>query len=323
MGYTLICEDVSNGLLKIDDKSVQTCITSPPYFNMRDYGFDSQIGLEKTPEHYVEKLVNVFNGVRKVLRDDGTLWINIGDSYSKKSQGKIKEKDIIGIPWMLAFALRDSGWYLRSDIIWAKPNPLPSGSNDKPISSHEYIFLFSKNKNYFYDAESSKEISIEKNKEGLPITRMKRDVWSVPVASSKIPHFAVFPKKLIHPCVVSSISTHGCCDNCFAPYKRILEKNRYSTRPGINNKKDRSGFANRDNGRHITETKTKGWEKTCQCNSNSLEKCKVLDIFCGSGTTGVVALENNGSFIGIDGNEEYIKIAKNNLDIASNVLFRD
>jgi len=136
--------DVMDGLRKLSDKSVHCVITSPPYWGLRDYGIDGQIGLEPTPEDYIEKMVLVFREVKRVLRDDGTLWLNIGDLYTKQKgipSLKLKPKDLVGIPWRLAFALQEDGWYLRSDIIWAKPNPMPEPVTDRPIRSHEYIFF--------------------------------------------------------------------------------------------------------------------------------------------------------------------------------------
>ena len=138
-------------LKEIPRKSIQSTITSPPYYGLRDYGEDDQIGLEETPEEYVANLVEVFREVRETLRDDGTLWLNLGDTYCGASAiPGIKEKDLIGIPWMVAFALRNDGWYLRQDIIWHKPNPMPAAVKDRCTKSHEYIFLLSKNRNYYY-----------------------------------------------------------------------------------------------------------------------------------------------------------------------------
>ena len=181
--------DCAQTLKEIPDNSVQCCVTSPPYFGLRDYGHDDQIGLEKTPEEYIAKLVNIFREVRRVLKDDGVLWVNIGDSYAgsqkgigadgkvyggekqrtnngsisimerplKASEIGLKSKDLIGIPWMLAFALRADGWYLRQDIIWNKPNPMPESVKDRCTKAHEYIFLLSKSQKYFFDAEAISE----------------------------------------------------------------------------------------------------------------------------------------------------------------------
>lgn len=172
---TLIHGDALSSLRQLPDESVQCCVTSPPYWGLRDYGHESQIGLEKTPEEYVERLVEIFHEMKRALRGDGTLWLNLGDSYAgghgmggkgntgalgsidKRGRSGVKPKDLIGIPWMVAFALRADGWYLRSDIIWAKPNPMPESVKDRPTKSHEYIFLLSKSERYYYDTEAIKE----------------------------------------------------------------------------------------------------------------------------------------------------------------------
>lgn len=172
--------DCLQGLRELPDCSVNCCVTSPPYYGLRDYGVDGQIGLEETPEAYVEKMVAVFREVRRVLKDDGTLWLNLGDSYASNTKGSggpsskqdsnagsiynprkfnhgVKEKDLMGIPWMVAFALRADGWYLRQDIIWHKPNPMPESVTDRCTKSHEYIFLMSKSARYYYDADAIKQ----------------------------------------------------------------------------------------------------------------------------------------------------------------------
>ncbi len=232
------------------------CVTSPPYYGLRDYGGEaSQIGQESTPEEYIEQMVNVFRLVRDNLTDDGTLWLNIGDSYYNYRPGKsypkqtvaktrqdlpehtskrankldgYKEKDLIGIPWMLAFALRADGWYLRQDIIWHKPNPMPESVKDRCTKSHEYLFLLSKNKNYYYDHEAIKEkavgerwggntpINMDKTKDtsnqfsGLTRKRKmiyekrnKRSVWKITNRPYKGAHFATFPPDLVRPCIMA------------------------------------------------------------------------------------------------------------------------
>lgn len=191
MNLTILCGDALEKLRGLEPESVNCCVTSPPYYGLRDYGVDGQIGLEKTPQEYVARLVQVFEEVRRVLRKDGTLWVNLGDSYARQAgddskkevdsgfktgrTGKskllfkegcnkppngLKAKDLIGIPWMVAFALRDAGWWLRSDIIWAKANCMPESVTDRPTRSHEYIFLLSKSARYFYDAEAIKEPAV-------------------------------------------------------------------------------------------------------------------------------------------------------------------
>ena len=246
---------------------VQTCVTSPPYYGLRDYGHDGQIGLEETPEQYIEAMVEVFRCVRDVLADDGTLWLNIGDSYCNSNgfaraspeyqrEGRnnmpandrkldklhasgLKTKDLIGIPWMLAFALRADGWYLRQDIIWNKPNPMPESVQDRCTKAHEYIFLLSKSERYFYDHEASKEPAVSekpagnkrhkyadayaagtseehRTKAGLVAlagveweTRNRRSVWTVATKPYEGAHFAVFPQDLIEPCIMAGAPVGG------------------------------------------------------------------------------------------------------------------
>lgn len=307
MTFKLLCGDAIEQLRTLPNNSVNTCITSPPYYGLRDYGNSDQIGLEGTPEEYVNRLVEVFREVKRVLRDDGILWVNIGDSYYhttsnnggyldkctlqgfskpdtkgrimnetgnrvKLSMKECKPKDLIGVPWMLAFALRADGWYLRQDIIWAKNNPMPESVKDRCTRSHEYIFMLTKSRKYYFDHEAIQEDAdpksgkryehpfFDKAEQECPRPnnghntpgvkrfngkRNKRDVWRVSVCSSvKEAHFAVFPKELIKPCVLA-----GCPEG------------------GV-----------------------------------------VLDPFNGSGTTGIVALNNNRNYIGIDLNPEYIDI---------------
>jgi len=249
MRDTILFGDCRDTLSQFDEKA-RMCVTSPPYYGLRDYGGeDNQIGMEQTPENYVDEMVKVFRLVRDNLTDDGTLWLNIGDSYyNYRSDGNYpqqtvsktrqdlpvrtpvrgnklkgyKSKDLIGIPWMLAFALRADGWYLRQDIIWHKPNPMPESVKDRCTKSHEYIFLLSKNKNYYYDNEAIKEPAVDwgtrdrtngkyHNKgtglqphSGLTKSypkKNKRSVWSVTKKPYKGAHFATFPPELIEPCI--------------------------------------------------------------------------------------------------------------------------
>ena len=218
MKDTILFGDCRETLCAFLPNSARMCVTSPPYYGLRDYGGeDSQIGQEQSPEEYVEEMVDVFRKVRDVLTDDGTLWLNIGDSYynyrkdgcipkqtfsqnrqdlpktTPRRSNKLvgyKDKDLIGIPWMLAFALRADGWYLRQDIIWNKPNPMPESVRDRCTKSHEYIFLLSKKQNYYFDVDAIKEP-----------TRRKRSVWDITKKPYKDAHFAVFPPDLIEPCI--------------------------------------------------------------------------------------------------------------------------
>lgn len=233
----------------------QTCVTSPPYYGLRDYGHEGQIGLEEKPEEYIKAMVEVFRCVWDVLEDDGTLWLNIGDSYNgsggqgtkpnimskEAAEGRggkaikvdeIKPKDLIGIPWMLAFALRADGWYLRQDIIWHKPNPMPESVQDRCTKAHEYIFLMSKSQKYYYNADAIKEEAhttdnSERNRDesrlnntpgrtrmaGLTTnhyeTRNKRSVWTVTTKPYAGAHFAVFPSDLIEPCILAGAPVNG------------------------------------------------------------------------------------------------------------------
>ena len=219
MKDTILFGDCRETLSAFIDKA-QMCVTSPPYYGLRDYGGeDKQIGQEDTPEEYIENLVSVFRSVRDTLTEDGTLWLNIGDSYYNYRPGKgqalvkqsvsktnqdlpskcarrgnklegYKEKDLIGIPWLLAFALRKDGWYLRQDIIWNKPNPMPESVRDRCTKSHEYVFLLSKNQNYYFDVDAIKEE-----------TRRKRSVWNIKTKPYKGSHFAVFPPDLVELCI--------------------------------------------------------------------------------------------------------------------------
>jgi DNA modification methylase len=258
-------------LAELPAGSVHCCVTSPPYFGLRDYGCEGQIGLEATPDAYVAELVAVFREVRRVLRDDGTLWLNIGDSYASgggntaMTGGKsdparglamgfgslkrgipigLKPKDIIGIPWMLAFALRADGWYLRQDIIWSKPNPMPESVTDRCTKAHEYLFLLSKSARYYYDAKAISEPSeyagdqagicrgtkrraysmgrMPSGNEVLgsnwiqPETRNKRSVWEITTAPFSEAHFATFPPALVEPCVLAGCPVGGTVLDPFA-----------------------------------------------------------------------------------------------------------
>jgi len=302
---TILEGDALTRLKELPSESVDCCITSPPYFGLRDYGVEGQIGLEESPEAYVSKLVEVFREVRRVLKKEGTLWLNLGDSFASgkgtcfnpgggsSSLGKarkdagahplnrgnisdlrasgLKPKDLIGIPWMVAFALRADGWYLRSDIIWHKPNCMPESVTDRPTKSHEYIFLLSKSQKYYYDGEAIKEESItndprkpytsqgakeldgrdvwhsgEKRENGDFTKRNKRTVWTVATKPYSEAHFATFPEKLIEPCVLAGCPEGGIC----------------------------------------------------------------LDPFFGAGTTGLVAKKLGRHFVGIELNEAYIGMAQ-------------
>jgi site-specific DNA-methyltransferase (adenine-specific)/site-specific DNA-methyltransferase (cytosine-N4-specific) len=224
-GLRLIVDDARNALQHISDRSFHACITSPPYWSLRDYGIDGQIGAEDSINDYIADLVSIFREVRRTLRDDGTLWLNIGDSYTsggrtwrapdKKNPGRamsyrpptpdgLKPKDLIGVPWKLAFALQSDGWYLRSDIIWYKPNCQPESVKDRPTRSHEYLFLLSKSEDYYYDYEVIKEQSTDGH-----TSRNRRSVWSINTKGFQGAHFAVFPPELVELCLKAGSPAGG------------------------------------------------------------------------------------------------------------------
>lgn len=236
MPYTKIVTGNCLETIKIlPECSINCCITSPPYFNLRDYNIEGQMGLENSPEEFTTKMVEVFREVRRVLKKDGTLWLNLGDSYYNYRPGKgqkickqtvnktnqdlpqscprraqkfdsVKEKDLFGIPWRVALALQADGWYLRQDIIWNKPNPMPESVKDRCTKSHEYIFLLSKSQNYFFDSEAILEPAVTGDDKEM---RNKRSVWTVPTKPFKGAHFATFPENLIKPCVLAGCPEKG------------------------------------------------------------------------------------------------------------------
>jgi site-specific DNA-methyltransferase (adenine-specific)/site-specific DNA-methyltransferase (cytosine-N4-specific) len=246
----------------IPDQTFQMCVTSPPYWGLRDYGIPGQIGAEGTIEAYCESMTAIFREVRRTLRDDGTLWLNLGDSYTSGGRGwrdvddrnaargmgyraptpaGLKAKDLIGVPWRVAFALQADGWYLRTDIIWHKPNGQPESVKDRPARSHEYVFLLAKNERYFYDAEAMKEPTADGKG-----TRARRSVWSLNTEPYAGAHFAAFPPDLARLCIMGG---------------------------------SRAGDL-------------------------------VLDPFLGSGTTGMVALQEGRGFTGMELNGEYADLAR-------------
>ena len=215
----IVVGDALFELKRLPDNYVQTCITSPPYWGLRDYGVDDQIGAEQNLPDYIDNLIRIFSEVRRVLRPDGTLWLNIGDGYTsgnrtwrgqdRKNPARamqyrpptpkgLKPKDLIGIPWRVAFALQEEGWYLRSDIIWHKLNAQPESVKDRPTQAHEYLFLLSKSEKYFYDHKSVREPT-----EDLHSFRNCRSLWSIRTQPNGIPHFAVFPTDLVKRCLMA------------------------------------------------------------------------------------------------------------------------
>lgn len=383
--YRLLQGDALARLRELPDESVHCVVTSPPYWGLRDYGVEGQIGLEATPEEYVLKLVAIFGEVRRLLRSDGTAWVNLGDTYfgswgnyggQNRGHGSqrdivngsavpnpaydglenfrppsalphptLKPKDLVGIPWMLACALRADGWWLRSDIIWHKPNPLPESVTDRPTKSHEYLFLLTRSSSYFYDAEAISEIAVGsapgnlthkdktayengdvhmRTKAGLAkVTavsrRNRRSVWTIAVEAFSEAHFATFPTKLVEPCILAGTSEHGCCAQCGAPWKRITERAHTfqsgSGRAGHAPSGKFAGSTQAESGDYdirlgpVVTTVTLGWEPSCSC-SAPVAPCTVLDPFNGAGTTGLVALRLGRNYIGIELNPEYIAMSE-------------
>lgn len=314
---TIINGDSLEVIKTLPDNSINCCVTSPPYWGLRNYGVEGQIGLEKTPEEYVGKMVAVFGEVRRVLKADGTLWLNLGDSYANQKTGDtysgfndryfgretdggkqaqtvsnadigrldfngLKPKDLVGIPWRVAFALQADGWYLRQDIIWHKPNPMPESVTDRCTKAHEYVFLMSKSQQYYYDNEAIKERTLTKDNSnrnrditklnntpgrtkmmGLKTNdydnRNKRSVWTVATKPFKEAHFAVFPPDLIKPMILAGCPTGGV----------------------------------------------------------------VLDPFVGSGTTAIVARKLGRHFVGIELNEKYKQMAERRVAETTPSLFME
>jgi len=339
-------------------KSVHTIVTSPPYYGLRDYGIDEQIGLEVTPDEYIANLVAVFRECKRILRDDGTLWVNIGDSYNGSAPNQsgqngyndgrenrdkrystggvngLKPKDLIGIPWMLAFALRADGWYLRQDIIWAKPNPMPESVKDRCTKSHEYIFLLSKSARYYYDNEAVMEDAaggrerfggakygdkgLDKSRndtarfdETIVSVRNKRDVWTVTTKPYKGAHYATFNPELIKPCILAG-APETCCAKCGAPYERVVDREKPPAEVYTDSRKpdDIAAVSNPELGKVGMGQKlqdwynehpqtTTGFQPTCDCNAGTSSGI-VFDPFVGSGTTVATAIQLGRKGIGLD-----------------------
>jgi DNA modification methylase len=301
----ILVGDVRETLKELGDGSVQCCVTSPPYWGLRDYGHEGQIGLEQTPDEYVAEMVAVFREVRRVLRDDGVLWLNLGDSYAGSGKGPagnlgskhnerhlehkhsaivpegLKPKDLVGIPWRVAFALQADGWWLRQDIIWHKPNPMPESVADRCTKAHEYLFMLTKSAKYYFDNEAIKEPSAQLGKTNIRFggnkygdstdpkhatksgneytdngTRNRRSVWTIPTKPFRGAHFAVMPEALVEPCILAT----------------------------------------------------------------SKPEDMVLDPFLGSGTVGLVAQRHNRRWVGCELNPDYAKIAEERISKEANLF---
>ncbi len=339
--YTLI-GDVREKLKELPDKSIQMCVTSPPYYALRDYGESNQLGLEDTPEEFVENMVQVFAEVHRVLRDDGTLWLNLGDSY-------LKNKQLGFIPQRVAIALQEWGWILRQDIIWAKKNCMPESVKDRFTKNHEYIFLFSKQPKYFFNqvlepvvkerkagnkkSQKGTDQKFSETKQGLLkaqqkiyTKRNKRSVWNMRTASYKEAHFAVFPPELAETCIKA-----GCpekiCSECETPYIKVMERKKSihsdkseSARFSVNLKNNHRKLGEKYS-KQMKENPLidKGLQKQCDCETNETKSGIVLDCFMGSGTTAMVAQDLFRKWIGVELNPEYEKLIRKRT--AQQVLF--
>jgi DNA modification methylase len=348
--YRVHLGDAEQVLRGMRSGSVHAIVTSSPYYRLRNYLTKGQIGQEDTPDEYAARLVRVFREARRVLRDDGSLWLNLGDTYAQNRipegrTGEIKRKDIIGVPWLVAFALRADGWFLRSECIWQKPNATPESVADRPSRSHEHLFLLTKSARYYYDREAVREPAVSKPPTGqkaaslaargkvaartargrsLPVSsanhkhgkwanveechggfvawnprgRARRTVWTVSTRSFNaasvgvhdVDHFAVFPPDLVRPCVLASTSAAGCCPACGAPYERFIAD---------------------------YEDLEDAWVPTCDCPPAEPVPCTVFDPFTGSGTTGVVCIEENRRFVGSELNPDYVRLAEARLSHAA------
>jgi len=330
MEIQILQGDAIKQLQKLDDKSINTCITSPPYWGLRNYNDEEkQLGMEDTPEEFVDNLVKVFREVKRVLRDDGTVWVNLGDSY-------LPNKQLGGIPWRVALALQQDGWYLRQDIIWHKPNPMPESVKDRCTKAHEYIFLLSKNVKYYFDNEAIKEDvkSAEKKSADLKLfldeveekvynKKNKRSIWTVTTKPFKGAHFATFPMDLIEPCVLAGCPEKICVD-CGKPYKRVMKQpKQLEVKRGR-----RAGTDDRLIGGVLDKYKREnppidlGLQKQCECETNETKAGKVLDPFAGSGTTGIVAVNNKRNACLVDLSAEYIDIAKKRIKEQAEVEYK-
>jgi len=304
MNFVVHIGDVLEELRELPDESVQCCVTSPPYWGLRDYGHEGQIGLEKTPELYVQKMVEVFREVKRVLRDDGVLWLNLGDSYASDTKGSggpsekqtsnagsfynanqrlthgLKQKDLVGIPWRVAFALQADGWWLRQDIIWAKPNPMPESVTDRCTKSHEYIFLLTKSARYYYDADAVRLPFSESyaNDDRHGATELKHEPQKDYRGQGKQ--------------VQTPTQLH---DNMFTKPKLS----------GANLKSVWTITTKPYSGAHFATFPTEIPEICIKAGSKKGDT--ILDPFTGSGTTGEVALRLERNFIGIELNEKYAK----------------
>ena len=284
---------------------VQTCVTSPPYWGLRDYGVEGQLGLEKTPDEYVAKMVAVFREVKRVLRDDGTMWLNLGDSYEREGgrTSGVKAKDLVGIPWRVAFALQADGWYLRQDIIWAKPNPMPESVTDRCTKSHEYIFMLTKSARYYYDADAIKEPAIYYEIDSRPSALERGRMYDYDSKEKALGRVAVYKDaKSFDGKHSDKQRGHGRRHAGFNDRWDAMEKTEQCG--AMRNKRDVWTVATRPfSGAHFATFPPKLIEPCILAGSATGDT--VLDPFMGSGTTAMVAQSLGRNYIGCELNREY------------------
>jgi DNA modification methylase len=393
--WQVIEGDCLERLREFPDGSCDCCVTSPPYWNLRDYGVAGQLGLEQTLEEYVANMVAVLREVRRVLADHGTCWLNLGDAYTSggrdthgtrvgyKQQTNrgmngeadparaamppgLKPKDLCGIPWRVAFALQADGWWLRSDIIWAKGwsfcpdragNPMPESVRDRPVRAHEYVFLLSKSERYYYDDFAVREAAAaetvarlgqqsldtqeggfkqeayaedfpgRKRRDRKPAdilkhmrdndggqTRNLRDVWAINTRGFAGAHFAVFPEALVEPCI-RAVCPAQVCAECGKPWVRQVERSGGKTGKSWHDHSNDAGAGMSQTPRLNSDdykVETLGFAPTCACDADT-RPGTVLDPFCGSGTTGVVAMREGRNFVGIELSPAYAEMARQRL----------
>jgi DNA modification methylase len=348
--YEVMVGDCLEELKKLPSNHFHSCITSPPYFGLRDYGEEGQIGLEESLDGYIDALVGVCRELKRVLRDDGTFWLNLGDSYNGsggaggdynkggKKEGQprykgrdlpdFKRKDLLLVPHRVAIALQADGWFVRQDVVWAKPNPMPEPANDRCARNHEYLFLLTKQPSYYFDWVAIQEDAItqansgrnqastkhygEKNggngglkkfkdkfysKGQFPTKRRKKSVWWIPTKAFKGAHFATFPPELVEPCILTTPTK--VCGECGRGYDRV---------PPSSEVMNLDEAKARRSGKSTPDSMTHEFEKSCECETDSTSPARIIDIFGGSGTTAGVAIRSGRDCTLIELNSEYASL---------------